>query len=112
MPHVKAKSDGVMKNYVAANGGRLKDLGAKKLNFKTQNGLNRTVKFRTTNVMKPLISVGKLTRTGHDVRLRSNRPHVKCPTGEVIPVKEANGIFVIELWFDTLVNGPVFARPE
>ena len=62
--------------------------------------------------MKPLVSVGKLTRTGHKVRLEDESPHVMCPNGDWIPVKQANGIFVIELWFDTAINGPVFSRPE
>ena len=112
MPRIKAKHDGTSRTYVAANGSRLDDLASKKVNCKTQNGLNRTITFRNTNVMKPLVSVGKLTRTGHKVRLEDESPHVKCPNGDWIPVKQANGIFVIELWFDTAINGPVFSRPE
>ena len=112
MPRIKAKQDGMNRTYVAANGGRISDLGSKKVNCKTQNGLNRTITFRNTSVLKPLVSVAKLTRTGHKICLEDESPHIKCPNGDWIPVREANGIFVIELWFDTALNGPVFSRPE
>ena len=112
MPRVKAKQDGGGRSYVAANGGRLHDLGSKKVNCKTANGLNRTITFRSTAVMKPLVSVGKLTDTGHKVNLESESPHIKCPNGDVIPAYKANGVFVVDLWFDTAIYGPVFSRPE
>ena len=112
MPRIAAKRDGHGRSYVAANGGKLQDLGSKKVNCQTQNGLIRTITFRSTNVMKPLVSVGKLTKTGHRVKFQNDRPHIICPNGDRVPVFENNGVFVIELWFDTAIYGPVFSRPE
>ena len=45
------------KKIVAANGERIKDLGEKTIPFKSVEGVHRCIKFRSANVVKPLISM-------------------------------------------------------
>jgi hypothetical protein len=43
--------------YVAANGGKMPNLGEKKVRFKTKNGMESNVVFQVTDARKPLASV-------------------------------------------------------
>ena len=52
------------KKFVAANGEHIKDLGEKNIPFKTNEGIQRCITFRSASVVKPLISMQKVVRAG------------------------------------------------
>ena len=93
------------------------DGGARKISFRTKDGKMRSLTFAVAEVVKPLVSVGKITEAGNQVVLGGPNPHIRCKkSGAVIPVTMRNGTFAIELWIDQRKHGPVFksagfARP-
>ena len=62
---------------MAANGEQIKDLGEKNIPFKTNEGIQRCITFRSANVVKPLISVQKVVRAGNVVVLDEKNPHIR-----------------------------------
>ena len=58
-PHVKLERKTSPKKFVAANGEQIKDLGEKNIPFKTNEGIQRCITFRSANVVKPPISMQK-----------------------------------------------------
>ena len=111
-PRVKCVRDGKPKKMVAANGTIVKDLGAKTVDFCAEKGQKRRIKFRAADVLKPLISVGLLVRRGHQVNLKQEKPEIVSPDGSRTPVHLVNNVYVVEVWVDEDVSGPVFSRPE
>ena len=64
------------------------------------------------NVVKPLISIGKIVSNGWSVHLSGSDPHILCSrSGQKIPVSKSGGVFQLDMWIDTSVTGPVFGRP-
>ena len=53
-PQVKLERKTSPKKFVAANGEKIKDLGEKSIPFKTNQGIQRCITFRSANVVKPL----------------------------------------------------------
>ena len=74
-PHVKLERKTSPKKFVAANGERIKDLGEKSIPFKTNEGVQRCITFRSANVVKPLIPMQKVVRVGNTVVLNEMNPH-------------------------------------
>ena len=54
-PSVKLERKTQPKKFVAANGEQIKDLGEKNIPFRTNEGIQRCITFRSANVVKPLI---------------------------------------------------------
>ena len=52
-PRVKLERKTTPKKFVAANGEQIKDLGEKTIPFKTNEGIQRCITFRSANVFKP-----------------------------------------------------------
>ena len=50
--HVKIERKTPPKKFVAANGEQIKDLGAKRIPFKINEGVQRCITFRSANVVK------------------------------------------------------------
>ena len=54
--------------------------------------------FTVGPVSRTLISVDRLQETGHDVVLTKNKPRiVNLRTGEVIPLKKDEGMFILDM---------------
>ena len=88
------------------------DLGEKLVGFGTNEKTNHRVRFRVADVVKPLLSAGKVAEAGYEVNLNSSNPHLKCKrTGKVIKLRKWNGVFVLDMWLNTAELGPVFSRP-
>ena len=97
------------RHYVTASGNRIKDRGEKKVQFTTTTGKRRTIKFRSSAVVKPLISVGRLVAAGCQVNLNNSNPHVVLKwSKEKIPVRRQGGVYVLDLWVNNDETGPVF----
>ena len=65
------------KKFVAANGELIKDLGEKNIPFKTNEGIQRCIAFRSASVVKHLISMQKVVQAGNIVVLDEKNPHIR-----------------------------------
>ena len=103
------KGDKFGKNYVAANGGKIVNEGEKVVPCVTQHGIPISVRFQLAQVVKPLLSVKKLTKTGHRVVLEEHRPRIVSPQGFVTPIRTQGGVYVVDFWIKKRF-GELFTR--
>ena len=68
-PRVKLDCTITAKKFSAANGERIQDLGEKTIPFKSVEGVHRSIKFWSANVVTPLISMRKVVQAGNVVVL-------------------------------------------
>ena len=109
-PHVKRERKTSPKKFVAANGEQIKDLGEKRIPFKTNEGVQRCITFRSANVVKPLTSMPKVVRAGNIVVLDENNPHIRnTRDGTVIKLDVNNGVYTMDIWICLDETGPVFS---
>ena len=95
---------------LAANGEQIKDLGEKNIPFKTNEGIQRCITFRSANVVKPLISMQKVVRAGNIVVLDEMNPHIRnTRDGTVIKLDVNNGVYTMDMWICLDETGPVFS---
>ena len=66
-PRVKLDRTSTTKKFVAAAGERIRELGEKTIPFKFVEGVHNCIKFRSANVVKPLISMRKVVQAGNVV---------------------------------------------
>ena len=77
-PHFKIERKTPPKKFVAANGEQIKDLGAKKIPFKTHEGVKRCITFRSANDVNPPNSMQKkVVHAGSTVVLDERNPHIR-----------------------------------
>ena len=62
---------------MAANGEQIRDFGEKNIPFKTSEGIERCITFRSAGVVKLFISVQKVVRAGDIVVLDEKNPHIR-----------------------------------
>jgi hypothetical protein len=99
------------KEYTAANGGKIKNEGQKIIPFTTVEGQELKMKVQVAEVTRMLISASKVAKAGNIVNLDAKNPHVKnIKTGKVTKLRHKNGIFLLDIWVNTDVTGPVFSR--
>ena len=99
------------KEYTAANGGRIKNEGQKIINFTTDEGEEKKMKVQIAEVTRMLISASKVAKAGNYVSLDVTNPHIKnIKTGRITKLRHNNGIFLLDIWVNTEVTGPVFSR--
>ena len=109
-PHVKIERKTPPKKFVAANGEQIKDLGAKRIPFKTNEGVQRCITFRSANVVNPLISMQKVVQAGNTVVLDEKNPHIRnTRDGTVIKLDVNNGVYTMDMWICLDETGPVFS---
>ena len=109
-PRVKLERRTSPKKFVAANGEQIKDLGEKNIPFKTNEGIQRCITFRSANVVKPLISMQKVVRAGNIVVLDEMNPHIRnTRDGTVIKLDVNNGVYTMDMWICLDETGPVFS---
>ena len=97
----EAKKKGV--RYVAANGGRMDNMGEKRVRFRREGSAAvNSIMFQVTGVGKPLASVSRILDKGNSVIFSRNHEGsyiVNEKTQEIIPIKEEKGTFVIDVEF-------------
>ena len=109
-PHVKLERKTSPKKFVAANGEQIKDLGEKSIPFKTNEGIQRCITFRSAKVVKPLISMQKVVRAGNIVVLDEKNPHIRnTRDGTVIKLDVNNVVYTMDMWIRLDETGPVFS---
>jgi hypothetical protein len=99
------------KEYTAANGGKIKNEGQKIIPFTTVEGQELKMKVQIAEVTRMLISASKVANAGNIVNLDAKNPHIKnIKTGKVTKLRHKNGIFLLDVWVNTDITGPVFSR--
>ena len=97
----EAKRRGV--RYVAANGGKMDNMGEKKVRFRREGSeAVNSITFQVTGVGKPLASVSHILDKGNSVvfsRHGEGSYIVNETTRQKIPIKEEKGTFVMEVEF-------------
>ena len=112
MPMIPVSSPSDGRTYVAANGTKIKDQGAKQIAFTTAEGNERRIKFCRTSVMKPLMSSSKVEAAGNRIVLDGpSNSYIECKkSGQRTRIRQQDGVYVIDMWINTDNAGPVFGR--
>ena len=98
------------KKLPAASGEQIRDLGEKKLPFKTNEGIQRCITFRSASVVNPLISRQKVVRAGNVVVLDEKNLHMRIiRDGTTIKLEANNGVYTMDVLVCTDETGPVFS---
>ena len=109
-PRVKIERKTTPKKFVTANGEQIKDLGEKTIPFKTNEGVQRCITFRSASVVNPLISMQKVVQAGNTVVLDEKNPHIRnTRDGTVIKLDVNNGVYTMDMWICLDETGPVFS---
>ena len=108
-PRVKLERKTSPKEFVAANGEQIRDLGEKKMPFKTYEGIQRCIAFRSASVVKPPISMQKVVRAGNVVVLNERNPHIRSIRDGTMKLDANNGVYTMDMWICTDETGPVFS---
>ena len=97
------------KKFVAAKREKIKYFGEKAIPFKSVEGVHRCIKFRSANVVKPLISVSKIGQAGNVVVLDEKNPHIRNNRdGTVIKLDVIGGVYTMGMWVCLDEIDPVF----
>ena len=89
---------------------KIEDLGEKIMPFKYVEGVHRCIKFRSANVVKPLISMRKVVQAGNVVVLDEKNPPIRnSRDGTVIKLDVNNGVYTIDMWVCLDETGLVFS---
>ena len=94
-PIVEGEAERRVVKYVAANGGKMENIGEKKVKFKRagSNAVN-SITFQVTDVSKPLASVSRILDKGNAVIFsRSGSYILNEVSGEKIPIVEEKSTF-------------------
>ena len=87
-------------SYIAANGGRMPNMGERKVHFKTDTGSESSVVFQVTHARKPLASVSKIVRKGNRVIFDAQGSYIEnVSTGKRIGLHEENGTYHLDVEF-------------
>lgn len=98
-------------SYVAANGGKMPNLGEKKVHFKTRDGMDSSIVFQVTHARKPLASVSKIVRKGNRVVFSQAGSYIEnLRTGQKIELEESGGAYHLDVNYVSTAGTTVFAR--
>jgi len=86
------------RRYIAANGQRVPNLGQRKVEMSTEDGQGLHVCWQVTKVVKPLLSVSKLTSNGNVVILDKYHPRIIGYNGHITWLRRVNGTYECDLW--------------
>ena len=98
--------------FIAANGARMKNFGALKVDFRRE-GKPMSMNFHATSVKKPLAAVCRITEAGNKVCFgpKPEDNYIQnIQTNEKIPMKRERGTYVLEI--DLNADSSVFPRRE
>ena len=97
------------RKYLTANGEKIANEGEKMLKMVTSAGVPVGVMWQMTKVVKPLLSVKKLSAGGSTVILEDRQPRIIDKRGFVTPLRIQGGVFVVDLWIRSEC-GQLFSR--
>ncbi len=80
--------------YVAADGGKMPNLGEKRVKFRTKSGKESNILFRVTHAHKPLASMSKIVQKGSMVVFAPEKSYIKnIGSGQTIDLIEDHGTY-------------------
>ena len=83
--------------YTTADGGRLPNLGEQTVKLTVKDGRQVNATFQVADVTRPILSVARLTESGHQVRFHKNGGSIiHRETGHEIPFVNYRGVYVLE----------------
>ena len=89
-------------HYVTANGGKMPNLGEKKVFFRTKDGGTSSVVFQVTHARKPLASVSRIVQKGNRVVFGGDESYIEnVVTGRRVPITFENGTYHMDVEFLT-----------
>eukprot|EP00969_Alexandrium_andersonii_P106844 4713262-Alexandrium_andersonii.AAC.1 len=84
--------------YVAADGGRIPNLGEAELGFVAREKHCCRIQFQVANVKRPLLAVSTLAKAGNEVHFDANGGTItNKSTKRVIRVRKSDGIYVLDV---------------
>lgn len=88
--------------YIAANGGKMPNVGEKHVRFRTKEGLVSSVLFQVTAARKPLASVSKIVRKGNKVVFAPDSSYIEnIASGQRMNIVEDRGTYHLDVDFLT-----------
>ena len=105
------------RQYRAANGSRIRNLGQTAAEFRTNEGHSCGLLFQIAEVERVLVGVTPLTEAGHEVRLRQHDGEiVHVAAGKTIALTRSGGVYQMAMYFlvkdgDGKPAASGFARP-
>ena len=97
-------------HYVAANGGRIPNLGEQRVPFWTPEGVGASWTLQVAQINKPLVSVAKLNLEGWRVVFDADESYIQHKrSGKIVALKRERGVFIVEAYLEQK-NGQVFIR--
>ena len=91
--------------FVAANGAIIENEGERRVSLITMDGIRREMAFQVTGVNKVLASVSRMNEKGHVVVYDGDNSYIQNKaTGEQVPMKKRNGVWVLEVWVEKSPN--------
>ena len=74
-------------------------MGEKKVSYKTFEGHSACSVFQVADVRRPLLSVPRLTSTGHSVRFNEQGGTITHPGRKgAISFKRRGGLYILDMW--------------
>ena len=92
--------------WISAKGGKIYNLGQKKVEFETDEGNKYVVVFQVADVTKPLLSAFQVTEKGNKVTLKKEKAEIVTKSGKKTALRKEGKVFVMNGWTTTRV----FAR--
>ena len=94
--------------FRGAGGERIANYGEQQITFRTKEGQTRKTTWQVADVRRPLMSVSRMSATGHEVVLNGKNPRViNLRTQEVTQLRREGNVVVLDLW----VQGPGVRGP-
>jgi hypothetical protein len=85
------------RNFVAANGGKIRNHGQSTVKMRTTNGKRVASTFQVADVTRPLYSVSKLCDAGYDVAFSKTEATVKKDGKLIHKFHREGGLYVCEM---------------
>ena len=84
----------------------------RKFKVRMRDGHVAGTTWQVADVKRPLMSVAKIVAAGNRVHLDSKDPRIVRPKGDVIPLRKAGNVFVVDFWVrkDATSRRPGFHR--
>ena len=84
--------------FRGAGGERIRNHGQRKFKVRMRDGHVAGTTWQVADVKRPLMSVAKMVAAGNRVHLDSKDPRIVRLKGDVIPLRKAGNVFVVDLW--------------
>lgn len=86
--------------YIAANGAIMRNVGQKRVRFRTSTGTINAITFQATDVRKPLASVARIVEKGNRVVFSPAESYIEnVATGKRVPIEQENNTYVMNVTF-------------